>query len=280
MHLAPFATLCTFSLALVFSGCSSTKYAPSEVETPGVKKSTESAALEHGAAALQNTHPVDALNMYLDGFHFYADDLGRQVEAHHFCSMLNDEVHQCVIFDANNPNAKLIGIEYIISERLFRELPDDEKKFWHSHDYEVKSGALAMPSVPTAIESKVMTKLSSTYGKTWHTWQVDRGDRFPLGIPQLMMGFTRDGQLDPAKLSARDSRLGISTEEKKTARQTIPAVQLVQGANAWERGETVQLEARPVPVKGMERAGTGTSPGQPDSAETRQPVGGTGNATR
>lgn len=29
--------------------------------------------------------------------------------------------------------ARLIGLEYIISERLFRELPEQEKKYWHSH---------------------------------------------------------------------------------------------------------------------------------------------------
>ena len=28
-----------------------------------------------------------------------------------------------------------------------------------------------------------MQKLVNTYGKTFHTWQVDRGDTLPLGIP-------------------------------------------------------------------------------------------------
>ena len=40
------------------------------------------------------------------------------------------------------------------------------------------------------------------YGKTWHTWQVDRGDKLPLGILQLMMALTEDGQLDP-KVASR-----------------------------------------------------------------------------
>lgn len=29
--------------------------------------------------------------------------------------------------------ARLLGVEYIISERLFNELPEEEKRFWHSH---------------------------------------------------------------------------------------------------------------------------------------------------
>ncbi|WP_394365205.1 DUF1264 domain-containing protein [Paraburkholderia kirstenboschensis] len=39
-----------------------------------------------------------------------------------------------------------------------------------------------------------MQDLVTTYGKTWHTWQIDRDASFPPGIPQLMMGFTREVQ--------------------------------------------------------------------------------------
>ena len=42
--------------------------------------------------------------------------------------------------------------------------------------YEVKSGMLVAPSVPEMAEHMEMEKLVNTYGKTWHTWQVDRGD--------------------------------------------------------------------------------------------------------
>ena len=47
------------------------------------------------------------------------------------------QVRQCIIYDSDKPNARLIGIEYIISRRLFNSLPDEEKPMWHSHMYEV-----------------------------------------------------------------------------------------------------------------------------------------------
>ena len=31
-------------------------------------------------------------------------------------------------------------MEYIISRRLYEGLPEDEKKYWHSHVYEVRGG--------------------------------------------------------------------------------------------------------------------------------------------
>lgn len=39
-------------------------------------------------------------------------------------------------------------------------------------------------------ENMEMQKLVDTYGKTWHTWQVDRGDPIPLGALRQMLTTT------------------------------------------------------------------------------------------
>ena len=90
--------------------------------------------------------------------------------------IMRHDLHQCVIFDSNARGARLIGIEYIISAERFRTLPDDEKRLWHSHHYEVKSGELMAPGIPEFAERAYFKDLASTYGKTFHTWQVDRDD--------------------------------------------------------------------------------------------------------
>ena len=36
--------------------------------------------------------------------------------------------------------------------------------------------------MPVLAEDLEMKKLINTYGKTFHTWQVDRGDTLPLGM--------------------------------------------------------------------------------------------------
>jgi hypothetical protein len=77
------------------------------------------------SGVIQQKYPLNAMSTYLDGFHMYADDMGRQVDASHFCIHLRPDL-QCVIFDRNEPDARLIGIEYIISEERFRGLPKDE----------------------------------------------------------------------------------------------------------------------------------------------------------
>src|SRR4051812_39545696 len=205
-------------------------------------------ALDLASGMMQPKYPLDAMTTYLNGFHMYADDMGRQVEATHFCIHLRHDLHQCVIFDSNRPDARLIGIEYIISRERFRSLPDDEKRLWHSHHYEVKSGELLAPGIPELAERAYFKDLVTTYGKTFHTWQYDRDD-FPYGIPQLMMGFTEDGQINEALLAARDRRLGISSDERRRKRAAIPMPSVVPGANSWQSGRTVQTRLEEMDFK-------------------------------
>jgi hypothetical protein len=205
-------------------------------------------ALDLAASVMQPKYPLDALSTFLNGIHFYADDMGRQVEAYHFCIHLRHDMHQCIIFDSNKPDARLIGIEYIISAERFRQLPDEEKRLWHSHHFEVKSGQLVAPGIPEMAEHAYFQDLVSTYGKTFHNWQIDRDD-FPYGIPQLMMGFTQDGQADEAMLAERDRRLGISWQRRRKDRADIPASEVISGANSWESGRSVQTRLEEVDLR-------------------------------
>jgi hypothetical protein len=184
--------------------------------------------------------------------------MNRQLIAHHYCSHINQDVRQCVIYDSDRPDARLIGIEYIISEDLFESLSAEEKKLWHSHVHEVKSGELIAPGVPDIAEKEVMKDIIQTYGKTFHSescidvrrrtesfylaWQVDRGDPLPLGVPQLMMAFVEDGQLREDLRRQRDEYYKISAKEKKQQRADLAVGKMNLGADAWKKsGKAVQL---------------------------------------
>jgi hypothetical protein len=232
------AAACTGLLLVACKG----RDTASTVEAPGADKSAQTSALEAGAAAMQRMPPIAAINAYLDGFHFYSGRMEQQTEAHHYCAILNEDVIQCVIYDGNTKDAKLMGLEYIVSERLFAGLPADEKPLWHSHVYEVKSGQLIAPGIPQAAEHALMAKLIRTYGKTWHTWHTDSGDQLPMGVPQLMMGFTADGQNDPSRVESRDRRFGIDSQAKRAERTDIPAPAVDPQADAWQHGTAIQIE--------------------------------------
>jgi hypothetical protein len=238
MRRTALACLATAVLAIA---CGDNKTA-SPVAPPGERESGKTQVLEAGAAALQKKPPIDALNAYLDGFHFYSGRQKVQMEAHHYCAILNEDVIQCVIYDGNVRDAKIMGVEYIVSERIFAALPSTEKAMWHSHVHEVKSGQLIAPGIPSLAEHELMEKLVRTYGKTWHTWHTDLHQQLPLGVPQLMMGFTADGQADAAMVAARDQRFGIDSHKKRQDREDIIAPAIDPGANGWQHGQAVQIQ--------------------------------------
>jgi hypothetical protein len=230
----------TIFLITALVGCGG-KNTSSPVEGPGEEKDSKSESLELGADILQNKSPLKKINTYVNGFHFYNGNIKAQMEAHHYVSQLNEDIHQAIIYDGNGEDAKIMGVEYIISERLFRQLDEEEKKLWHSHHYEVKSGTLIAPGIPDAVEHELMEKLVSTYGKTIHTWHTDQQRELPIGSPMIMMGFTKDGQLDTRLLADRDKRFDISTVEKKKNRSDIPDPTVDPSANAWQNGELRQF---------------------------------------
>ena len=237
---SPAKNFVRIAFVLTLAACGGNNTA-SNVESPGTKESAKTRTLEAGAAALQNKPPIEAINAYLDGFHFYSGNMQGQMEAHHYCAILNEELIQCVIYDGNAKDAKLMGVEYIVSERLFKALPEQEKALWHSHVHEVKSGQLIAPGIPEVAEHELMKKLVGTYGKTFHTWHTDLRKELPIGVPQVMMGFTADGQANAEMVAARDKRFGVDSAEKKRNRADIPAPAIAEGADGWQKGKPVQI---------------------------------------
>ncbi|TFV61235.1 DUF1264 domain-containing protein [Geodermatophilus sp. DF01-2] len=198
----------------------------SPVAPAGEGKGAWLAALEQGARLLQEATPLKGFDVYVVGFHCAKDRPDMQMEAHHYCRVVNDDLLQCVLFDGNTRDANLIGIEYMVSERLFGTLPDDERPYWHPHDFEILSGQLCAPGLPDVAEQAFLAQLMNSYGKTWHTWHTGRhggqpGDRLPLGDPALMWSFNREGECDEALKRDRDETMGLDTARKREQRQFL-----------------------------------------------------------
>lgn len=235
-----FAQFVPISVALLLSACAT----PSRI-SKSTSRDDESTRTRAQDSALEKS-PLGNFHINLNGFHFQSGDMGKQVEDHHFCSKLNDEVTQCVLFDGTGDTAHLTGIEYIVSKRMFESFPSAERKLWHSHVYEVKSGQLVSTGLPEPAERALMTQLISTYGKVWHTWQSQHGEQLPTGPPSLMMSFTADGQLKPELLNFRNERLQVSSSERQKQRASIPDPAISQDADSWEKGDALQLQVTSV----------------------------------
>ncbi|CCJ72437.1 Putative outer membrane or secreted lipoprotein [Cronobacter condimenti 1330] len=192
---------------------------------PGASKTTHTNLLETGAAVLQSNAPLKGFDIYLVGFHPMKEIPEKQMEAHHYCHQVNEDFAQCVLFDGNTKDANMNGVEYIISEKLFNELPPQEKQYWHPHNGEILSGQLDCPGIPAPVEHRLMQSKMNSYGKTWHVWHTggpgDKGDALPLGPPMLAWSFSRDGEAKPELVTERDKKLGVNTEEIRRSRADL-----------------------------------------------------------
>lgn len=200
--------------------------ANAESGPPGERKSTKTSVLEKGAKVLQGKAPLRGIDTYLVGFHPMKLHPDRQMEAHHYCKQVNEDFAQCVLFDDSSKEARLTGVEYIISEKLFESLPVEERKYWHPHNYEILSGTLVAPGLPVAAEKEFLKQKMNSYGKTWHFWNTGHAgmkdsDQLPLGEPQLAWSFNRDGEMHPALFEGLESMLGGPVSEKRKQRQDL-----------------------------------------------------------
>jgi hypothetical protein len=212
---------CLFTCSLVAVLTTGCAHRASTVTPAGAQTSAKTDVLKAGAAVMQTDAPLAAMNVYLVGFHPMKEDPSHQMEAHHFCRQVNEDFAQCALFDGNTAEANLNGIEFIISERLFETLPNDEKSMWHPHNGEILSGQLVAPGLPEIAEKELMKGKMNSYGKTWHVWATDRGDRLPLGMPMLAWSFNRDGEAHPGLVEKRDKEMSIDSQEKRRKRQDL-----------------------------------------------------------
>ena len=216
-------------LLLAATACSREDTPPPNPDAPpGAPKELDTKILEKGAELLQDLSAVRSLDHYLNGFHVMKDDPALHMEAHHYCKGMNEEFTQCVIFDGNTRDSNVIGIEYIVSERLFESLPEDEKKHWHPHNYEILSGQLILPRVPAPAEKAALAKKLNSYGKTWHVWDTGHAGHaaahdLPIGKPLLAWSYNRDGEMPGSLLEERDRRMNVDTSKTRKEREDLAA---------------------------------------------------------
>ena len=188
-----------------------------------------SAGLPLAAATAEEGHakhaadagPLAGPHARFCGIHMAKKNPKLQFITQHFCAAHShtghDDMFQCVLFDGSGKNARLIGVEYLISDAAYRKLPTEEKKFWHAHTYEVLGGGLVAPDMTPDEEMKFMKMILPTWGKAWHTWP-DPQSPVPMGEPMLIWSLMGDGQVDEKLVAARDKEFGCSTKAIREVR--------------------------------------------------------------
>ncbi len=166
----------------------------------------------HGKPSVGAKAPIQEIlhcPLAFAGVHLLKDLPEHAQVAYHYCKPLNDDVSQCVLYDGAGPDAKLIGIEYLVSDALYQKMPPEEKLYWHDHKYEVDSGLLRSMTQTGEDEQKTLAVVKTLWGKVFHTWAT--GKAYPSGPPRLFWAVTGK---EPFVLAA-DAKLPTELEKQR-----------------------------------------------------------------
>jgi hypothetical protein len=183
------AALKTVRLAAVAIACAASALAGAFLARgPGSAQAFDE---PHQAAAAGVKAPVaEVLHCPLAfaGVHLQKDRPANAQVAYHFCKSLSDDVSQCLLYDGTGPNARLIGVEYLVSDEIYRKMPVEEQDYWHDHGYEIDSGLLRSLTQHGDEEKATLAKVRTLHGKIFHTWVA--GKEYPEGPAKAFWAVT------------------------------------------------------------------------------------------
>jgi hypothetical protein len=104
--------------------------------------------------------------------------------AHHYCKGVAGGMTECLLFESDEPNARLVGVEVIIGADAHAALPDDEKAMWHYHKEEIAKVSATLPDLSAGEGAKVLKDVEETYGKVYLLWDLGNSDK-PIGNPSV-----------------------------------------------------------------------------------------------
>jgi hypothetical protein len=113
------------------------------------------------------------------GAHTPGVQLGYPRVAHHDGKPLNDPVVHCLLYDGPGPDARLIGVKYLVSDEVYRRMPAEERLYWHAHRCEGDAGLPTSSTQSRSEDRAIRAEARTLWGKVYHTW-VSGGD-YPRG---------------------------------------------------------------------------------------------------
>jgi hypothetical protein len=139
------------------------------------------------------------------GAHLPRNRPGYSRVAHRDYQPLNDHVGQRLLYDGPGPDARLIGVEYLVSDEVYRKMPAEERLYWHNHQYDDDTGLVRNPTQSGAEAAATRAPVRARWGKVYHTW-VSGGD-YPIGPTRPFWSDT--GELPLVLPPGAQAQLGV-----------------------------------------------------------------------
>ena len=104
--------------------------------------------------------------------------------AHHYCKPVLGGLTECQLYDSDNQDARLVGVEVIVGDATYKGFSKNERAMWHYHKTEIPKVSATLPDLSPEEAAKVVKDIENTYGKIYLLWDPGRGE-LPIGRPTV-----------------------------------------------------------------------------------------------
>lgn len=133
-------------------------------------------------AAQAEEKPYQGFTLHIDAEkHFPADD---KKIAHHFCKQVKGGMFECQLYDSDDKDARLVGVETVVDTKTWQGFDANEQALWHYHKEEIPKINAKLPDLTDEEATKVVETLNETYGKVYLLWDPAKSD-LPVGQPSI-----------------------------------------------------------------------------------------------
>ena len=134
------------------------------------------------AALATSINPSSGYTIHIDAQrHFVAHPTEI---AHHWCKAVSGGMLECLIFNSDTADARLVMVETIVKPATYKAFPAQEQALWHYHATEIPKISATMPDVSPAVAKTTVASLMQTYGKLYQLWDP-MTSKDPIGQPSV-----------------------------------------------------------------------------------------------
>lgn len=139
------------------------------------------------AAAAASTNPTTGWTIHIDAQKHFGDANSTEV-AHHWCKAVSGGMLECMIFDSDTANARLVEVETIVQPAVYKGLSKNEQALWHYHRDEIPKVNASMPDMTAAQAKAATASIIDTYGKVYMLWDPKAtAGGAPIGQPSVVV---------------------------------------------------------------------------------------------
>jgi hypothetical protein len=128
--------------------------------------------------------PATGFTLHVDAEKHFGDAHPTEI-AHHWCKPVSG-MTECLIFDSDAPDARLVEVETIVAPAVYKSFSPDEQAFWHYHKVEIPKVNAKLPDMTPEEAAKTIAAISDTYGKVWMLWDP-MSNANPVGSPTVIV---------------------------------------------------------------------------------------------